>query len=177
MGSFKETHPPDPGHETGKSELIENFDHLRQLSIFKDISFDIVKLFAYTAVMKKIPESSIIFNRGEWAEQAYFVISGTIRLFVEKEVQKVEVQQLEAGDFFGFMSLLAGFEWPLSSQTVTDAEVLMLNRKNFRRILTRFPEQCVIIVERLVQKRMKRLNEHMDVMVEKLGERDMGDLI
>ena len=177
MGLFKETNPSDTSDKSGKSELMENFDHLRRLTIFKDIPFEIVKLFAYTAKRSLYPENRFIFRQGELSSHASLIIGGKVRLLVTKEGKEVEVQCLTSGDFFGFMSLLAGFEWPLSAQSIGDTELLLMNREDFRRILMRFPEQCIILVERLVQMRMKRLNEHMNVMVDKLGGEPLSHLL
>jgi CRP-like cAMP-binding protein len=79
---------------------------------------------------------------------------------------------LDAGDFFGYMSLLAEYEWPLGAEAITDTELLLLDRESFRRILTRFPEQCLRIVERLVQMRIRRMREHLGVLLDTISDAD-----
>lgn len=152
-----------------RSELSENLEVLRQLPIFKNIPFEIIKLYAYTAQRRRYREGDYIFRQGEPASRAHVILSGEIRLSGGRDGQQFEMQVLKQMGFFGYMSLLADFEWPLSSQALTDAELLILNRESFRKIMTRYPEQCILIVEKLVQMRIQRMHEHMGMLMDRIA--------
>ncbi|GBC62426.1 Crp/Fnr family transcriptional regulator [Desulfonema ishimotonii] len=175
MNSFRATDKPsEPENGGERSELVENLEALRRLPIFSDIPFEIIRLYAYTAKRRHFRQGEVIFRQGERASRAYLVLSGRIQLFMEKEGKRFDLQALDHRGFFGYMSLLSPFEWPLSSQALADSEVLMLERESFRKILTRYPEQCLLIVEKLVQMRMRRMTEHMHILMDHIE--DKGQL-
>jgi len=151
--------------ELYEPEYIKNIEVLRHLSIFKNISFEIIKLFAYTAKRGCFPEGRFIFRHGEKAHSAYLILSGKVRLFAKQEDQQIGLQDFSEKDFFGYMALLADFQWGFDIQAVTNVDILFLEREHFRRIFKRFPEECLLIVERLVQMRMKRMEEHMGILL------------
>ncbi len=152
-----------------RSELSENLEVLRQLPIFKNIPFEIIKLYAYTAQRRRYREGDYIFRQGEPASRAHVILSGEVRLSGGRNDQPFELQVLKRMGFFGYMSLLADFEWPLSSMAATDTELLILNRESFRKIMTRYPEQCILIVEKLVQMRIQRMHEHMGMLMDRIA--------
>ncbi|EPR44636.1 MULTISPECIES: Crp/Fnr family transcriptional regulator [Desulfococcus] len=151
---------------SGRSELVENLEALRRLPMFRDIPFEIIKLHAYTARRRRYPRGAVVFRQGQAANEAFLVLEGRVRLLLEEADGKmIDLQILEPGGFFGYMSLLAEYEWPLSAQVVDPADVLILDRHSFRKILIRYPEKGFLIVERLVQMRMARMKAHMNLLM------------
>lgn len=159
-----------------RSELVENLDALRRLPIFSEIPFDIIKLFAYTARRRMYRKDEFIFRQRQPAHEAFLVLSGTVRLLMEEEGGRViDLQVLDPGGFFGYMSLLAEYEWPLAARVQSAADVLILDRHSFRKILVRYPEKGFLIVERLVQMRIARMKAHMSLLMQHIG--DKSELI
>ena len=147
-----------------KSELTENLEAIRGIPIFKDIPHEIVRLHAYTADRWQYRKGDLIFRQGDRSRCAYLMLSGAVDLLMEKEGDGAPLQTLPAGEFFGYMALLAEFPWPLTSRVAEDTEVLTISREGFRKIWTRFPEKCFSIVEKLVQMRMRRMAAHMEIL-------------
>jgi CRP-like cAMP-binding protein len=83
----------------------------------------------------------------------------------------LDLQVLDPGDFFGYMSLLAEYEWPLTTQVLSASDVLILDRRSFRKILIRYPEKGFLIVERLVQMRMARMKAHMSLLMQHIEDK------
>lgn len=179
MDLFKETEFVDSdGPEESRSELLENLDILRKLSAFAGLPMEIIKLYAYIAKRQVYRPREMIFTQGEPAFRAHVIVSGRVRLFTERNKKELELQELGPSNFFGYMSLLADFTWPLSSQAAADTELLILEREGFRRVLVQFPEQCVTVVERLVQMRIRRMRKHMQVLMDKItDEKDVIELL
>jgi hypothetical protein len=63
---------------------------------------------------------------------------------------------------------LARYDWGLSAQATAATETLTLDRESFRKILIRFPDQCIEVVESLVYLRMQRMREHMDTLIKNI---------
>jgi len=150
--------------EDCKSELTENLEAIRGIPIFKDIPHEIVRLHAYTADRRRYRKGDLIFRQGERSRCAYLILSGAVDLLMEKEGETAPLQTLPAGEFFGYMALLAEFPWPLTSRAAENAEMLVVSREGFRKIWARFPEKCFAIVEKLVQMRVRRMAAHMEIL-------------
>jgi len=164
----------DEGVKTasGRSELVENLEALRRLPMFRDVPFEIIKLYAYTARRRRYPRDAVVFRQGEPAHEAFLVLEGRVRLLLEEADGKmIDLQVLDPGGFFGYMSLLAEYEWPLSARVVNPADVLILDRHSFRKILIRYPEMGFLIVERLVQMRMARMKAHMNLLMRHIDDK------
>lgn len=155
-----------------RSELAENVDYLRQLSPFERTPFEIIRLYAYIAKRSHYRQGDFIFHQGERAGHAYVILSGEVTLLLEKEGRTVVLQTLGRMGFFGYMSLLAGYDWSLNARAASATEILSMDREGFRKILVRFPDQCLDVVESLVQLRMQRMQEHMDTLMKTIRNQD-----
>jgi CRP-like cAMP-binding protein len=151
-----------------RSELAQNLDYLRQLSPFERTPFEIIRLYAYIARRRYYRQGNFIFRQDQQAERAYLILEGAVALSVETAGRTIQLQTLGPMDFFGYMALLARYEWPISARATAATEILTLDRESFRKILVRFPDQCLDVAERLVRMRMERMHAHMDTLMKEI---------
>jgi CRP-like cAMP-binding protein len=151
-----------------RSELARNMDYLRQLSPFERTPFEIIRLYAYIARRRRFRQGEFIFRQNQQADRAYLILTGEATLSVEKSGKTIPLQVLGPMGFFGYMALLARYDWGLSAQATAATETLTLDRESFRKILIRFPDQCIEVVESLVYLRMQRMREHMDTLIKNI---------
>jgi CRP-like cAMP-binding protein len=161
----------------GVSEMHQNLDRLRRLPAFDNIPLDILKLYAYIARRQVHPPGRLLFQQGDRAENAFFVLTGEVELFVERNDRIFILQTLGADGFFGYMALLADFNWPIFARTTRETVLLTLDREGFRNILTRYPKECLRIVERFVIMRIQRMQEHMETLMEHVEDDEQMRLI
>jgi voltage-gated potassium channel len=83
---------------------------------------------------KLVPPAYTIVSRGEQADSMYFIASGE----VEVEVRPTP-HRLKAGDFFGEIALLKECERTATVTAVTECQLLILDAKDFRRLLRDHP--------------------------------------
>lgn len=157
-----------------RSELAQNMDYLRQLSPFERTPFEIIRLYAYIARRRRFRQGEFIFRQNQQADRAYLILTGKATLSVERSGKTIPLQTLGPMEFFGYMALLARYEWGVSAQATAATETLTLDRESFRKILIRFPDQYIEVVERLVYLRMQRMREHMDTLIKNI--KDPGGL-
>ena len=151
----------DMQHNESESILEQNLEALRRLPAFNNIPIDIISLFALMAERKQYAKDEIIFNYGESVSTAYLIISGRVKLFLPHNNKQVDLEEISSGNFFGYMSLLASLEIKLSAIAAEHCEFLTLDRYNFRKVMVRYPESCIKIVESLILQRMQRMEIHM----------------
>ena len=106
-------------------------------------------LFAHTAV-KTFPKNTIIINEGERTHAVYLIRSGRVKVFLSSESgTKVDVNVLEAGDFFGEMVLDEG---PRSASVVAmvTSELSVVPQSVFREFITRNPDFAMRVILKLI---------------------------
>lgn len=155
-----------------RSELTEHTEALKRLSIFQEIPFEMIRLCAYTSREKSFSGGDLIFRQGEAAREAYLILSGRVTLFIRGKEKEVPLQELEADGFFGYMALLARYDWPINARAAADTRLLILDRESFAKILIRYPEKGLMIVEKLVQMRIRRMQRHMRLLAENVRDDD-----
>ncbi len=148
-----------------KSVIEQNLDILRGIPAFQQLDYDILSLFALVADRRKYTQGEIIFSRGDLLSTAFIIIQGGVELFVSTLGEKNSLERLGPGNFFGYMALLAEIQFNVGAAALCDCELLTLDRENFRKVMVRYPESCILIVEKLIQARMKRMDCHMDLLL------------
>lgn len=148
-----------------KSIIEQNLDILRGIPAFHQLDYNILSLFALVADRRKYTRGEIIFSRGDFLSTAFIIIQGEVELFLGTQDEKNSLERLEPGNFFGYMALLAEIQFNVGACALCDCELLTLDRDNFRKVMVRYPESCIIIVEKLIQARMKRMDFHMDLLL------------
>ncbi len=83
-----------------------------------------------------IPAGSTVIRQGELAHEFFVILDGTATVMRDER----PIGVLYAGDFFGEIALVGH---PFRTATVvadSDLDVLVMNRRGFRTILSRFPD-------------------------------------
>jgi len=76
-----------------------------------------------------------IIRKGDRADAAFFISSGS----VEVDVEGGAPIQLGAGEFFGEMALLSGMRRSADVTAIDYSQLLVLNQREFRRFLAKYP--------------------------------------
>jgi CRP-like cAMP-binding protein len=80
---------------------------------------------------------SKVFEEGTPADGLYIVVAGSVRVL---DASGAELNVLEAGDFFGEMSLLADSPHGNDVEAVEDVELLVVTKERFDDLLASSPE-------------------------------------
>ena len=77
----------------------------------------------------------LVFAEGEPADKVYFVESGRLSVFLYEFTNRVEIGQLDSGDFFGEMAVINKSKRAASVSVVADAKILVLDKEHFLKLL------------------------------------------
>ncbi len=130
---------------------------------------------------KRVPQGTTLFRQGDPGGVLYVIRSGRIELWVtDDDHEKVVVDVLEAGDFFGELSLLDGAERSTSATALDEAELIGLARDPLLDLLRRRSELGLEMLaalgkrlrkaDELLRRRVRNPNEAVEA-AETLGER------
>jgi hypothetical protein len=99
-----------------------------------------------------------IFKERDSGADMYIIRNGQVELLKQHGGAERQILLLEAGDFFGEMSLLEGEPRELSARAVGPVELLRIDASTFDRIVQEAPE----IPVRMLRKLCKRLREYQE---------------
>ncbi len=159
---------PDPPSKTAGCKLTNDFEILRQLPVFAGADVEVTKLFAYLAQRKKFGPGDTIIQDGKEANCSYHLISGKAVVTTIHKGEEVILQHLKPGAFFGELALLAHFNWFFSVKVIMEAELILIDRQSFNKVLGRFPKRREKIIEKIIQLRIERLKEQTTFVLDKL---------
>ncbi len=97
-----------------------------------------VQLIAFSCDRRMLKAGESLFNAGEQADAAYFVLSGKLSLTIGDAERRVE-----PGALVGETALMADVHRRASAKATEDSELLRIPGAVFRRVLSEFPRAAV----------------------------------
>lgn len=104
------------------------------------------------------PVGSYVFREGESGEEMYILQEGQVEIVKRYGPEEKRLALLEAGDFFGEMSMLESRPRSASARVVADARVLAVDPSTFDQMLREYPEVAVRMLRALGQ-RLRRYED------------------
>ncbi len=144
---------------------------LRTVEIFSSLSSDDLLDLAALLDLNDVPWQFPIAQKGDLGDRLYILLSGKAEVIDDNGVALAE---LNKGEVFGEMSLLSGERVSTTIMTTEPCKVAVMNQKNFRHILNRFPALQVffykLLVSRITKMNMQRAEELSSGMVGQLSD-------
>ncbi len=113
--------------------------YLKNVPLFAEFGRDDLQRLQRIGRIQKFGSGETIFNEDTSGECLYIVIHGRVKIFTCSGHKKKTLAYLEAGEFFGEMSLLDMEPRSASSIAQELCELLVINKKDFRRLLAKHP--------------------------------------
>jgi hypothetical protein len=99
-----------------------------------------------------------IFEEGDASTDMYIIEDGRVEILKRRIGEEKSVAVLEAGDFFGEMSLLEETPREVSAKVVSDCSLLRIDHSTFDQIVRENPEIAV----RMLRKLSRRLRDRQE---------------
>lgn len=139
---------------------------LRSIGIFSPLSDDDLLDLSTLLELVEYPWQFPITQKGDPGNRLYILLSGKAEVIDDHGVTLAE---LGRGEVFGEMSLLSGDRVSTTIMTAEACQVAVMNQKNFRHILIRFPALQVffykLLVSRITKMNLQRAEELASGMV------------
>jgi CRP/FNR family transcriptional regulator, cyclic AMP receptor protein len=132
---------------------------LKTIPLF--IGMDEEELAALAEIMDEQPfrAGQIIFRADETGGKLYIIQAGQVELsIVDDDGEKLVIELLESGDFFGELSLLDGGTRSASAISVQRSEMLVLERHEFLDLMLQKPHMAQDVMVALA-KRIRRSDD------------------
>jgi CRP/FNR family cyclic AMP-dependent transcriptional regulator len=109
---------------------------LRTFPLFHGLSDDTLATVAHAAVMRRIPRGQSVLHAGDRSDFVYFVLTGSLKVVVsDEDGREVILSILGQGELFGEMGMFGEQPRSASVVAVTPADLVMIAKHDFRRIM------------------------------------------
>ncbi|MHC4070506.1 MAG: ion transporter [Planctomycetota bacterium] len=153
-----------------KNEMLNDLPGPLRLEILLQLAsniLDTVPLFKYCSPVlrnalltslesKTYTPGSYIANEGETGKSIFFIVEGSVEIISLEN--KKSWGTLGEGDYFGYMSLALNERRTATIKAVGFCDILILNKEDFNRIKTEFPEFNDVL-KRVSAERTEQLSE------------------
>lgn len=142
---------------------MPNAGVLKKQVLFEDIEDEELERLSKLVTEMKFKKDSVLFSEGDDTKGLYFVKSGKVRISkVTADGWMQSLAVIEAGHFFGELSILEQRKHEASAVAVEDAEILLLSKEDFERIEKEENRLAVEVLKKLtivLSKNLRRMND------------------
>ncbi|MBN1880907.1 MAG: cyclic nucleotide-binding domain-containing protein [Deltaproteobacteria bacterium] len=110
----------------------------------------LVEAFTYT----EQKAGAVIVSEGDVGDRMYFLQSGQVQVYTEKEGERIHLAGLAEGDFFGEVSVIAGKPRTATVAAITDVQLAEIVRDSLMDIIEGHPE-IIEAINRFIQMRVE----------------------
>lgn len=145
--------------------LSEKIDYLKACELFETITYDEVKIIAFTSSEIYCQEGDILFEEGDEAFDAYVIFEGNIEILKKlPDGRDLVLRILEKNDIFGEYAIISQCPRTASARVSKKFSGLRINRESFIDILREFPEVSIRIMDVLVRRLLKSEKKLLELM-------------
>ena len=135
---------------------------LKGVELFSELSEEQIGMLANLVVSQNFNRDETVVLEGDDSVQAlYLIASGSVQVYMTGvDGRETILSFLERGDFFGEMSLIDGEPRSASVRTVTEAQMLIIHRESFLKLIRQSPEIAMGLLSEL-SKRLRKANRQI----------------
>ena len=135
---------------------MKNIELLKTVSLFWDLDKTELGYISDKMVSKKFENGNLIFLEESEGKNLFFVVEGSVKVTrLSNDGREVILAMLNAGDFFGEMSLLDGEARSANVIALEKTEVLSLNRDDFLVVLHDYPKIAIQLLKEMTSRLRK----------------------
>lgn len=138
--------------------LMDRILFFKRVPLFATLSPADLKQVAAIAQEELFSDGDVIAEQGEQGDTMFVIVSGAVRVCLEKDGQEMEVARRSAGEYVGELSLLTREPRNATLIAAGNVRALCLDQKSFEGLVRERPEVSLMIIHVL----SKRLKELMD---------------
>lgn len=140
--------------------LEQDIVRLARTRPFAIMPREALQLVAFASQKLHLPPQKTLFDEGDWAEEGFFVLAGSLKLWTKSETRE-RSQIAEADSFIGESALFVQVRRPTSALTLEACVVLRITRDTMTKVLLEFPRAAKDLRDDLAN-RSRQLAQELD---------------
>lgn len=131
--------------------LSKEISLLRKIPLFSCLDDPELNVLIGAAHLKTYPKNSVLFNEGDSTDSLYIIHGGKVKAsIIDDQGKEVILTIFGPGDYFGEIALIDGKERSATIMTREAVKVLIISRRNFRKVLASNPNLSLGLLKGLV---------------------------
>ena len=164
-------------HTTGTVRK-DVLDSLRAIPLFGRVSEGDLEELATHLIERRFPKNATVVEEGLPGDYMYIIREGRVSVSKLSDDGREKILEfLEAGDFFGEMSLLDNAPRSASVRALTETRILALSRADFLAVLKRSPGLAMAVIQELTRRRRQIDEQASSLSFQRVKERTKGLLV
>lgn len=171
MERFKRLDSPGvewaPIHTARPDSIGEAIKTLSQTLLFEGLSTrdwrHLTPLFHH----RQFADDEIVCAYGTPGLGMYIIVSGAVKVVMDRGSETLELARLQSGDFFGEMSLIDDYDRSATVVAVGETRLIGIFRPQLQELIVQRPKLGVVLLNRLAIIIVHRLREANRMLVEK----------
>jgi len=144
-----------------RKEAVES---LQAIPLFSQVKEPDLEALASRLIERRYPKNATIVEEGLPGDYMYVIREGRVKVTKASEDGREKIMDfLEAGNFFGEMSLLDQLPRSASVETLEPSRLLALSRNDFLEVLRRSPDLALAVIQVLIL-RLREADEQASSM-------------
>jgi CRP-like cAMP-binding protein len=131
--------------------LTSDIDLLASVAFFKGFSDDHLRLIAFSAESRTLPEDMVLYDEGQLLHSAYVIRSGSVEAVRGGSVTP-SIRVVGPGGMLAERALVVDMRAPETIRVREPVEALQIRRAVFRRFLEEYPEIAIAIRARFASR-------------------------
>jgi len=132
--------------------LESDVDVLQRIPFFQGFSGEHLKLIAFSAESRSLPDKLLLYDEGQLLHSAYVIVSGLLRgTRKAKDASGTTSREIGPGAMLGERALVLDARADEAVRVESRARVLQIRKVMFRRLLHEYPEIAVTLRSRLAR--------------------------
>ncbi|MCF7803497.1 MAG: Crp/Fnr family transcriptional regulator [Candidatus Marinimicrobia bacterium] len=146
---------------------------LATVPIFADLDEDALDKIAELMRKRTYPKNKMILMEEDEGDTLFVIDEGSVKITrISEDGREVILSMLNAGDFFGEMSIFDGESRSANVVTLEESDVFLLKRADFLHLLEKYPKISVSLLQELASRLRKS-----DELIESLSLSDAENRI
>ncbi|MGL1902732.1 MAG: Crp/Fnr family transcriptional regulator [Fibrobacterales bacterium] len=142
--------------------IKDKLELLKGVDLFSSLDNAQLALISELVLSRSYKKDENIILEDDSEDQALFIIvDGDVKVYISGlDGRETILAMLGTGDFFGEMSLIDGEPRSASVKSVTNTEILVLRRSDFREEMVKFPDLAMSLLEEM-SRRLRKSNKQV----------------
>ncbi|MDI6756830.1 MAG: Crp/Fnr family transcriptional regulator [Endomicrobiia bacterium] len=136
-------------------------DILKKIVLFRRLSERDLDKIKSIGKFRNYKPGEIIFGENTSGNALYIVLSGVVKIFTQTGLKKKTLAYLQAGEFFGEMSLIDLKPRSASAVALENCELMVIEKKEFNRLLSR-DVNIVLNIMRTLTLRLRTADQEIE---------------
>lgn len=144
---------------------MEVADQLRKVPLFQGLDDENIERLALACRPVSFPPDTKILKMGESGHSLFLIVNGSVRVIYPARSADFVLAKMNSGNFFGEMALLNEMPRSATVESVDDVDLLVLEKEDFRRIITESPPVALQFLE-VLSLRIRNVDEQISGLSE-----------